>query len=156
MGRIEKSIIIKAPPEKVWEMLAFDRQLEWDEDSRKNTKSIEYTSEVNTPEDKYRVGATVHTNMEGIGMGEFDYKITESIENEKLTFHGKKSGTNKPTGRMTYDLNPIEEGTRFTLIFEYEMPYGFFGKLIERVGGKRMGEKHQEKTLEQLKTILEK
>jgi len=25
LGRVEKSIEIRAPPEKVWEMLAFDR-----------------------------------------------------------------------------------------------------------------------------------
>jgi uncharacterized membrane protein len=154
LGRIEKSIEIKAPPEKVWEMLAFDRQLEWDEDSQKNTKSIEYTSEVNTPEDKYKVGASVHTDIEG--MGEFDYEITESLENEKMTFHVKKSGTNQTTGIMTYILKPIEEGTKVTLVLDYEMPWGVFGKFFNKVGGQRMGEKHQEKTLEQLKSILEK
>ncbi len=31
LGRVEKSIVIKAPPEKVWEMLAFERLPEWDE-----------------------------------------------------------------------------------------------------------------------------
>jgi len=29
LGRTEKLIIIKAPPEKIWEMLAFDRFPEW-------------------------------------------------------------------------------------------------------------------------------
>ena len=156
MGRIEKSIEIKAPPEKVWEMLAFDRQLEWDEDNQKNVKNLEYTSEVNTPEDKYRVGASVHVDIEGMGMGEFDYEITESLQNEKMTFHVKKSGTNQTAGGMTYILRPIEEGTKFTLVFDYEMPWGVFGKFLNKVAGQRMSEKHQEKTLEQLKSILEK
>jgi uncharacterized protein YndB with AHSA1/START domain len=29
LGRVEKSIKIYVPPEKVWEMLAFDKHLEW-------------------------------------------------------------------------------------------------------------------------------
>jgi uncharacterized protein YndB with AHSA1/START domain len=51
--RIKKSIEINASPEKVWEMLAFDKAVEWME----GWKSIEYTFEVHTSADKYRVGA---------------------------------------------------------------------------------------------------
>jgi len=36
LGRVEKSIEIRAPPEKVWEMLALDRFQE----GRKNTKKV--------------------------------------------------------------------------------------------------------------------
>ena len=59
MTRIEKSIEIRAPPEKVWEILAFDRFLEWQVGYSK-LKSMEYTSEVRTPKDKFRVGASAH------------------------------------------------------------------------------------------------
>ena len=52
MARMEKSIMIKAPPEKVWELLAFDRQTEWLD----MMESVEYTSKVGTIEDKYQVG----------------------------------------------------------------------------------------------------
>ena len=41
MVRIEKSVEIKAPPKKVWEMLAFDRMPEWMSD----WKSVVFTSE---------------------------------------------------------------------------------------------------------------
>jgi len=58
LGRIEQSIEIKVPPEKVWDMLAFDRHPEWNEPYN----SAEYTSEVRTPEDKYRVGASCDMN----------------------------------------------------------------------------------------------
>ena len=54
MARIEKSVEIRASPEKVWEMLAVDRFPEWDEGTQKNAKSVEYTSEVHTPKDKYK------------------------------------------------------------------------------------------------------
>ncbi len=39
MGRVEKSIIIKAPPEKVWELLALDRFQDWDDRALKTMKS---------------------------------------------------------------------------------------------------------------------
>ena len=55
LGRVEKSIEIKASPEKVWEMLAFDRLPEWNEEWGER---VEYTSKVHVPKDKYRVGAT--------------------------------------------------------------------------------------------------
>ena len=42
MTRVEKSIEIRAPPEKVWEMLALDRASEWNEGPMKN---VEYTTE---------------------------------------------------------------------------------------------------------------
>ena len=53
------SLEIKAPPERVWEMLAFDRLPEWNV-GYNEVKSVDYTSEVSIPEDKYRVGATAH------------------------------------------------------------------------------------------------
>lgn len=39
LGRVEKSIIIKAPPEKVWELLALDRFQDWDDRALKTMKS---------------------------------------------------------------------------------------------------------------------
>ena len=156
MGRIEKSIEIKAPPEKVWEMLALDRHKEWDEEMQKGLKSLEYTSEVHTPEDKYKVGASAHVNLTGMGMGEFDFEITESLESEKMTVHVKKSGTNQTTGIMTFILESVEEGTKFACVFDYEMPWGVLGKFLDKLFARRMEGKHLEKCLEKLKSILEK
>ena len=42
MGRVEKSIEIKAPPEKVWEMLALDRFPEWQVGQWLPTKGIKF------------------------------------------------------------------------------------------------------------------
>jgi len=151
LGRIEKSIEIKAPPGKVWEMLAFDRMPEWVDD----LKSTEYTSEVHTPQDKYRVGASAHITCKRGPPKEQDDEITESLENEKITYHLKKSGTNQLMAIRTYILEPVEEGTKFTYVYEYEMPWGIFGKFIESLL-KGIVERHFEKSLENLKSILEK
>ena len=147
MARIEKSIEIKASPEKVWEMLALDRLQEWNEEYG----NVEYTSEVRSPEDKYRVGASSHTNMKGAGA--IDFEITESLENEKITFRMMGKRANNTV--ITYALEPVDEGTKFVYVMTYELPWGiigkFFGKLV-----KGTLEKEAEKSLEKLKSVLEK
>jgi len=151
LGRVEKAIEIKAPPEKVWEMLAWDRFPEWDEGTQKNAKSVEYTSEVRTLEDKYRVGATCRMTTKD---GDLDFEITESLKNEKITARV----TGAPFGMqpfLTYILEPVEEGTKLTYRMDYEMPWGIFGKFLDKLTH-RMSEKEIERSLEQLKSILEK
>ena len=147
MGKAEKSIEIRAPPEKVWEMLAFDRIPEWEETYSHHVR-VEYTSEVHTPEDKYRVGASAQYTLK---RGELDLEITESRENEKITYRVKGVWN----GFVTYILEPVDEGTKFTWVEDYEMPLGVLGKFIDKLYYKRMAEKSYEKSLENLKNILE-
>jgi uncharacterized membrane protein len=150
LGRIEKSIEIKASPEKVWEMLAFDRVLEWQEAYKDELKNVEYTSEVRTPEDKFRVGASAH----GIPKkkGEYNFEITESLENEKLAH--RLNGKIRALG--TYILEPVEKGTKFTVVTDYEMPWGVLGKILELLFIRRVTEKEIDRDLKNLKSILEK
>ena len=155
LGRIEKSIEIKAPPEKVWEMLALDRHKEWDEEMQKGLKSLEYTSEVHSPKDKYRVGASAHANIKGVRMREFDLEITESLENEKMTIRSY----NFPMVNyliITYALKPVEEGTRLTNVVDYEMSWGILGKFLDKLYAQRTIKKEVGTELEKLKSILEK
>jgi len=147
LGRIDKSIEIKAPAEKVWEMLALDRQAEW----MGEWKSAQYTSEVRTPEDKYRVGASAHVTEKH---GEFDLEVTESLENEKITARSKGKykypwmGGGKMTMTVTYTLKPVEEGTKLTYAMDYEISTIDLAKgtLAKSIG----------KSLNNLKSILEK
>ena len=147
MGRIEKSIEIKASPEKVWEMLALDRLPEWNEEYG----NVKYTSDVRNSEDKYRVGASSHTNMKGAGA--IDFEITESLKNEKVTFRmlGKRANNTV----VTYVLESVDDGTNFVYVMTYELPWGILGKGLGKLA-KGSLEKEGEKALEKLKTILEK
>ena len=150
MGRFEMSIEIRAPPERVWEMLALDRWSEWQVGggiSSLQMEGIKFTSEVNTPEDKYRVGASARPKWEAT------FKVTESLKNEKITYLIEEPGRNSA---ITLVLEPVEEGTKFTYAVSYEMPWGIFGKFIEKLFAKRMGESDVEKSLQKLKNILEK
>ncbi len=147
MGRVEKSIEIKAPPEKVWEMLAFDRSSEWMGDL---TVSGEYTSEVLNVEDKFKVGASArvrtHSGREG------DVEITESLKHEKMTH---RLTSRDMTAIGTYSLKPTETGTALTYVMNYEFQ-SIFLKILGKLAFDRMFEKDYDKALEKLKSILEK
>ena len=150
MARIEKSIEIKAPPEKIWELMAWDRVPEWMD----MMKSAEYTSEVSTLEDKLGVGATAHTIMETAGIKlEGEVENTECIVNEKTSYRSV-SGDLTTIGSTI--LEPIEEGTNVKFITDYELPYSILGKIIDKLFVHRESEKGVEKSLEKLKNILEK
>jgi uncharacterized protein YndB with AHSA1/START domain len=153
LGGIEKSIEIKATPEKVWEMLALDRWSEWQVigglGSLQIEKGVTFTSEVNSSEDKYRVG----TSAQPTTYDKLTFKVTESFKNEKITYLTEEPGR-KST--ITYVLEPVEDGTKLTHLVDYEMPWGVFGKFLEKAFAKRMGEGQLKKSLEKLKGILEK
>jgi len=145
MTRVEKSTEIRAPPEKVWGMLALDRWSEWNLGHFLDTKNMKFTSEVHTPADKYRVGASAYPSAHP----EADFKVTESIENKKITYlHEGKAP-------MTYILSPIDGRTRLTYVVEYKMPWGILGRFLFGLL-KGIGERDIEKGFEKLKSILEK
>jgi len=148
LGRVEKSIEIKAPREKVWAMLALDM---WPE-GMDGWKNAEYTSEVHTPEDKYRVGALAHITERNT---KYDLEITESLENEKIALRSKGMGGGRVTMTVTYILGSVENATKLTYAMDYEMPWGILGKGLDKLGH-RSGEKILVKELEMLKSILEK
>jgi len=144
---VEKLIEIRVPPEKVWEMLAFDRLPEWMDD----LKSVKYTSEVRTPEDKYRVGATAHWIK--VKNEELDSEITESLENEKIAFRTSIQGVPLIA---TFALKPTRVGTEMAYVVDYEMPWGIFGKFLDKLLVKRALRKDITGEAENLKSILEK
>jgi len=148
LGRVEKSIEIGAPPERVWEMLAFDRHPEWFEER----ESATYTSEVRTPEDKFRVGASAQITEKHFG--KFDVEITESLENEKITYLCRGVPHSKNVIEI-FTLIPTEAGTKITFVADGEVPNPIYW-MLEKLFVHRAIEKGTEKSLDKLKSILEK
>jgi uncharacterized protein YndB with AHSA1/START domain len=151
LGTIKKSIEIKAPPEKVWEILALDRFKEWNEKYGKDLKSFEYTSEVNTPEDKFKVGTSARIDIKGMG-SMIDFEVTESLENEKITYSARPRKRVAPDGFITFVLEPIDDGTKLTYSVSYEITEGITGWFLENICGWDPARPN----LEHLKSILEK
>ena len=129
-------------------MFAFDRLPEWMDD----LKSVKYTSEVRTSKDKYRVGASAHVIK--VEKEEFDFEITESLENEKLT--ARTSPLHGVTMTATFTLKPTGAGTEMTYAVDYEMPWGIFGKFLDKLFVRRALREDITGEAENLKTVLEK
>ena len=145
MARIEKSIEIKASPEKVWPMVRFDKLAEW----YAPIKKVESTSK-----EKNKVGATYHVVGEAAGVkAEYDAEITESIENEKGVW--RSTGGNF-TGIGSVTLSPTKAGTKVTMAIDYELPYSILGKLIDKLRVHKELEKSFDVGLKKLKDTLEK
>lgn len=145
MARIEKSIEIKAPPEKLWPLGSFDRLPEW----FNFMKKIEWTSK-----EKDVVGSTAHASVEVAGVkSEADVEMVECVKNEKRAWRTTSPRT--PITSVT-TLTPTEAGTRVTFLMEYNLPYSIFGKVIDKLRVSRELDKGIEQGFENLKVTAEK
>lgn len=145
----EQSIIIATSPEKIWELLAADRIPEWQPYMAKN-KRRKYLTEVNTQDDKYKVGATTLFD------GDCHFEVLESIENEKMIYHiYEKSILGRLGGRLIFSIEPVESGCKFTYRAEMEFPNLFVEKLVGNYFTLRWFEKQLRTNLEKLKAVLE-
>jgi carbon monoxide dehydrogenase subunit G len=142
--RIEKSVEIKAPPEKVWEMLAFDRMPEW-----MYWKSVAFISEVRTAEDKYRVGVSARVSEKH---AKYDLEITESLKNEKIMYSSKGIAGGRSHLTLTYTLKPVKGGTEVTYACAC-WGWGILCSICGLFGDRIFG---VESSLNNLKSILEK
>jgi uncharacterized membrane protein len=144
LARIEKTIEIKAPVEQVWPMVFWDKVPEW----MNQIKKASYTSKY-----KDQIGATAHVVGEAGGIkSEWEAETTEWTENEKFAWR-TTAGTFTGFGSMT--LNQIDAGTRATFLMDYDLPYSFLGKLVDKLRVSRDLERGTEKALLKLKELAE-
>ena len=144
LTRLEKSIEIKASPEKIWPLLEWDRSPEWYEAFH----TVEHTSQL-----KHEVGETVHITGAIAGIkAQWDAETTEKIENEKAVWRSIGGGF---TGFGIHSLAPTENGTKVTMIMDYELPYSIIGKLMDKLRFQKAFEKTIDDGLKKLKTMME-
>jgi uncharacterized protein YndB with AHSA1/START domain len=143
LDHIEKTIEIKAPPEEVWALLSdLERIPEW---------AKGYTErEVITSKQRTGVGTTTHEV--GVAFGkpyEKDFIITEWVEKEKISF----SSTSGWPWKGSWIMKPTKEGTLFTYVVDFELPYG-----VEKLKAsfREKYEKLVEEWTRNIKNIVEK
>jgi uncharacterized protein YndB with AHSA1/START domain len=121
--RVEKSIEIAAPPEKVWPFLAEpNKVLEWYIPLQK----FEYTSE-----QRGGVGAPLYFEEKVAGqLMKLNCEVTEWVENEKLAFK-MTSGKGMKSYEEIWTIKATPSGSKFTFTEQGELPYGTISKLIE-------------------------
>ena len=92
------------------------------------------------------MGATAHSSDQP----EIEFQVTESHENERITYHVKESNMSMDISAI---LEPVDEGTKMTYVVDMELRF-FLMKVVGRLF-QGMGEKEMETSLKKLKSLLE-
>jgi uncharacterized protein YndB with AHSA1/START domain len=141
--KVQRSIEIKATPEKIWPWLTEpEKIMKW----FTLLKKFEYTGDK-----RGGAGTTFYYEEKSGGqLMKMNYKVTEWVENRKIAF-GVTSGSLKKDDQV-WGIEPTPAGSRFTMFEDLEM--GILGKLaapfIKMMVGKDM-----EKILGNLKKMAE-
>lgn len=141
MIKSELSITIDAPPEKVFARIDdFESNIEW-VPSLIEIKNVTGKGKGQTHQSVYK--------MMGVKM-ELNATITEHVLNERLVLEATGGGSAK----MIYALEPLNNGCKLDVTYEYSMPIPLVGKIAERLLKKR-NEREFQTCLENLKELVE-
>ena len=143
MAQVERSIVIEGTAADI-EAIAtdIDRMPEWFAGIEKATSDGIF------PE----VGGTVVMTYKAAGIT-FDVSQT-SLEYEPGK-HGKYKLEGMITGSYEESWEAQEGGTSWTLRFDYEMPGGGVGKVVDRLFMEKMNAKNLEDSLKNMKALVE-
>jgi uncharacterized protein YndB with AHSA1/START domain len=144
--RVERSIEIVAPPEKIWPYLVEpEKIMQWFTLLRKFEYTGEQKSGVGTP--------FYYEEKSGPQLMKLNYVVTEWVENERFAFV-MTSGPAKRDDQI-WSIEATPSGSRFTLTEDYEMPLGVIGKMLVKLFIGRTIGKHLEEILANLKSLAE-
>lgn len=146
MGKMTKSVEIKAPPEKVFAFLTDTEKLN---EIAKGDVEFKQTSQ-----GPWRVGTTMHwISRQGGQKVEADMEVTEFEKNKKATV--STVGASKLKLKQTCAVEPTANGTKLTYIMNYTVPYSILGKVIDRLKVQKDVEKSIERQFMDAKAALE-
>jgi uncharacterized protein YndB with AHSA1/START domain len=120
--RVQRSIEIAAPPEKIWPFLVEpEKILKW----CITLEKFEYTSE-----QRSGVGTPFYFEEKAAGrLMKLNFAVTEWVENERLAF-SMTSGDFVKGYEQRWTVEATPSGSRFTFMERIELPYGIIGKLL--------------------------
>jgi len=149
LARIERSIVIEAPVEKVFAFVN-------DFDNFIKASSPEMKMEIlSRDEGPQRVGFITKARMHaGDQVWEVEVETTEFVENERVSMQQKGGAMKKMI--MTDTFEPADGGTKWTAIVEYELPYSLLGKLIDKLRFRKAMEKGSDYYVKKTKELIEK
>ena len=120
--RIERSIDIAAPPERIWPFLVEpEKILKW----CITLEKFDYTGE-----QRSGVGTPFYFEEKASGrLMKLNFATTEWVENERLAF-SMTSGNLVKGYEQRWAIEPTPSGSRFAFMEEIELPYGILGKVL--------------------------
>ena len=143
MSRIEKSIFINAPSEKIWDTATDPNHwADWYV-GLKEMKSIVGDGSAGTT-------AEMTFDMSGMKM-QFKHTVLEWDRPRKWV--GLTEGAIDSTSTWTYE--PQEGGTLVKAVMDYTVPGSVLGKIADKLVIERRNAEDMEKTLENLKKLCE-
>lgn len=146
MAILHNEILIKAPVEKIWEVLATPDILDkYDPTVRKS---------VLTSQEKSNLGASRRVDMQD-GKNWFEEKITVFKPNDALTY--ELTACSFPVHKLkhSYSFQKVGEQTRVHQVMEYTVKFGLFGKLLDALMIRNQSDSGIKKFFGGLKSYLE-
>jgi acetyl-CoA C-acetyltransferase len=143
--KVERSIEIAAPPEKVYDLIADPERLgEW--------VTIHQYVDGKAPDELVK-GAKMAQCLRLAGRNfKVKWTVVESDRPHRLVWEGK--GPMRSKAKVVNEIEPNGTGTRFSYLNEYSLPGGplgnMAGPMVRRVTGKEV-----DATLQKLKELLE-
>lgn len=143
--KLQHEVQIAAPPEEVYDLIADpDRLEEWvsihvallESTSEQLHKGSELTQCLRVAGQKFKVR----------------WKVVESDRPRRLVWEGR--GPVHSHAKVVNDLEPVDGGTRFSYINEYDLPGGRFGKMAGPMV-KRVTAGELEESLDRLRKLVE-
>jgi len=149
MGRVESSIEIEAPIEKVFAFLS----------NPKNKEKILAHAEVkveNVSEQPIGVGTTYRWSgvLAGRKVGFHSHEIVEFEKNRRFVDHHKGGGSLKKE-ESTFVFAATDRGTKVTMSIDYELPYSVLGKILDKLRFRKEFERFLNVGAQKAKEILE-
>ena len=144
--KVQKSIEIAAPPDKIWPFLVEpEKILEW---------CITFLKFEYTGEQRSGVGTTFYLEEKAGGpLMKLNFRITEWVENKRVAF-SMISGTFVKGYEQSWTVEATPSGSRFTFMEEVKLPYGIIGKIMG-LFAQRGSEASVGKMLPKLKSLAE-
>ncbi len=145
--RIQRSIEIAAPPEKIWPFLVEpEKIMQWFTLLKKFEYTGEQRSGVGTP--------FYYEEKEGPMLMKLSYEVTEWVENERLAFRMTSGPGSTRRDDQVWAIEVTPSGSRFTITEEYEASWAIVNKILGSILNKMIGKSIQE-ILVNLKYIVE-
>jgi len=149
LTRIEKSIVIEAPVEKV-----FDFATDVDNFIKTQPPEMEMTV-LSRDKGPDRVGSKAKVRGKfGGQVLEVEVEVTELVKNKRRVMRQKGGALKKYEGTDLFE--PTEKGTKWTTILEYELPYSLLGKIVDKLKVRKDIEKSMDYSAKKTKELIEK
>jgi len=149
LTRIEKSIVIEAPVEKVFDFVT-------DVDNFVKTQPPETeTTVLSRDKGPDRVGSKAKVRAKAGGqVWEVEMEVTELVKNKRRVMRQKSGALKKMEATDLFE--PTEKGTKLTSILEYELPYSLIGKVVDKLKVSKDIEKSLDYSMKKTKELVEK